>query len=158
MSTFTSMVSKFAHETQGESSRGNSTDNGRTDRKRTIKNEDEEQEGVYQELTTQVRKSQRLSAASISGPLISRVISADSVKTRPHHKRAVTEVEKKEETTVTVHVRSHLYKTAQYTGPPSLAEVNNMLHYSFLTASENEPKSKLGVRTTRGVCAPELRT
>ncbi|KAF9366481.1 hypothetical protein BGX34_002354 [Mortierella sp. NVP85] len=123
MSTFTSMVSKFAHETQGESSRSNSNDNGRTDKKRTIKNEDEEQEGVYQELTTQVRKSQRLSAASTSGPLISRVISADSVKSRPHHKRAVTEVEKKEETIVT-RPRMNQSRNSEYAPPEVYAHLN----------------------------------
>jgi hypothetical protein len=43
--------------------------------------------------------------ATPAGPFISRIVSADSVKTRPHHKRAaVTEVVKKEETTVVVSI------------------------------------------------------
>ncbi|KAF9986052.1 hypothetical protein BGZ65_008938, partial [Modicella reniformis] len=109
MTTFTSLVSKFAHEQQrGESSRSNNNPKTKTnsdddddDKKRKIESEEEESK----DLETQVRKSQRLSTSSVSVSattstststskvrlLNSRVVSADSIKSRPHHKRVVTE-------------------------------------------------------------------
>ncbi|KAG0280512.1 hypothetical protein BGZ95_009832 [Linnemannia exigua] len=122
MNQFTDMVSKFAHDKsrngEGTSTNGNGSETKNT-KKRTIKTEEdieEEEAGgpSTTELSTQVRKSLRLSStnnadsttATVStttktGPFISRTVSADSVKTRPHHKRvAVTEVVKKEEVTV----------------------------------------------------------
>ncbi|KAG0371511.1 hypothetical protein BGX24_001568 [Mortierella sp. AD032] len=122
MTQFTDMVSKFAHDKsgngEGSSTNGNGSETKNT-KKRTIRTEEDVEteeagEPPTTELSTQVRKSLRLSstnnadsttatvsATSKTGPFVSRTISADSVKTRPHHKRTtVTEVVKKEETTV----------------------------------------------------------
>jgi len=115
MTRFTDMVSKFANDKtrNGEGGISNGTDTAaiKNSKKRTIKTEDvevEETGSSTSELSTQVRKSLRLSSATSNdtpGPFISRTVSADSVKTRPHHKRAaVIETVKKEETTVVVSV------------------------------------------------------
>ncbi|KAG0060611.1 hypothetical protein BGZ90_003960 [Linnemannia elongata] len=127
MTRFTDMVSKFAHDKssrttnngEGLSSTGSSP-SSKNGKKRTFKTEDDTETEdaatgsplATTELSTQVRKSLRLSSTTNTeptlatrGPFISRTVSADSVKARPHHKRvAVTEVVKKEvkkeETTV----------------------------------------------------------
>ncbi|KAF9144043.1 hypothetical protein BGX30_014027 [Mortierella sp. GBA39] len=127
MSQFTDMVSRFAHDKssrttnndEGSSSTGSSP-SSKNSKKRTIKTEDDTEAEdaatgpslTTTELSTRVRKSLRLSSTTnaeptlaTGGPFISRTVSADSIKTRPHHKRAaVTEVVKKEvkkeETTV----------------------------------------------------------
>ncbi|KAG0245726.1 hypothetical protein B0O80DRAFT_496267 [Mortierella sp. GBAus27b] len=122
MSAFTSIVSKFAHETQGESSR--SSTNSTIDKKRPIKSEDEEHDSPNQELSTQVRKSLRLSTTRQTGPLVSRVISAESIKARPHHKRIVAEVEKKEETTVTRPRLGQGGRRSEYAPPEVYAHLN----------------------------------
>ncbi|KAF9921098.1 hypothetical protein FBU30_008906 [Linnemannia zychae] len=107
MTQFTDMVSKFASASDSNS------------KKRTIITIDDDDDNIkleespgsssastaITELPSQVRKSLRLTSSSGSradtpGPFVSRTISADSVKTRPHHKRVtVVEVTKKEETT-----------------------------------------------------------
>ncbi|KAG9068879.1 hypothetical protein KI688_011168 [Linnemannia hyalina] len=113
------MVSQFAHDKssrttnngEGSSSTGSSP-SSKNSRKRTIMPKDDakaedaatEPSLATAELSTQVRKSLRLSSITdaeltlaTGGPFISRTVSADSVKSRPHHKRAaVTEVVKKE--------------------------------------------------------------
>ncbi|KAF9111179.1 hypothetical protein BGX27_005295 [Mortierella sp. AM989] len=101
MTKFTSLVSKFAHEKNGESSNTNSDTEARNDKKRThisneIDNKDDVQEDSPNELATQVRKSMRLSASAPPSPLNSRTVSADSIKARPYHKKAATGVVKKE--------------------------------------------------------------
>ncbi|KAG0359020.1 hypothetical protein BC939DRAFT_501449 [Gamsiella multidivaricata] len=114
MTSFNSLVSKFAHEKNGESSQSSDTNGVRNSKKRTlssngVKPEDEvkEEEATAEtkELTTQVRKSLRLSSTATTSPLKSRTISAESIKTRPHHKRTAVEVVKKEEET-TVRVKT----------------------------------------------------
>ncbi|KAF8943607.1 hypothetical protein BGZ47_005252 [Haplosporangium gracile] len=111
------MVSKFAHDKSSRSSNGEGSSStteasSKNSKKRTIKTEDnaeaEDAPTPTTELSTQVRKSLRLSSTTnmdpktaTGGPFISRTVSADSVKTRPHHKRAaVTEAAKEEETVV----------------------------------------------------------
>lgn len=140
MTQFTDMVSKFAHDKssrtnnngEGLSSTGSSP-SSKNGKKRTFKTEDDTETEdaatgsplATTELSTQVRKSLRLSSATNTeptlatrGPFISRAVSADSVKARPHHKRAaVTEVikkevkkeVKKEETTVVVSFHYSLF-------------------------------------------------
>ncbi|KAF9132020.1 hypothetical protein BGW39_000951 [Mortierella sp. 14UC] len=115
MTRFTDMVSKFAHDKShnGEVSTATDGSDTKNTKKRTIKtDEDVEADSgpSTTELSTQVRKSLRLSSTTNNdatattikpGPFVSRTVSADSVKTRPHHKRAaVVEVVKKERTTV----------------------------------------------------------
>ncbi|KAF9912829.1 hypothetical protein EC991_008695 [Linnemannia zychae] len=117
MSHFTDMISKFAHDKSrnGEGSNTTTTNGAETknSRKRTIKDDEDVEvdlEPSTAELSTKVRKSLRLSSTTNfdttattnkPGPFISRTVSSDSVKSRPHHKRAaVVEAVKKEETTV----------------------------------------------------------
>ncbi|KAG0002801.1 hypothetical protein BGZ79_002303 [Entomortierella chlamydospora] len=93
MAEFGSLVSKFAHEKNGESSNSDGSARVKNDKKRThTSNEtdakDDNQDDSSRELATQVRKSLRLSSSTPTSPLSSRVISADSIKSRPHHKRA----------------------------------------------------------------------
>ncbi|KAF9437572.1 hypothetical protein BGZ76_000169 [Entomortierella beljakovae] len=90
MTEFTSIISKYAHENNGEGSSSNGSNGTTNGKKRShttngIKEEDQEESSG--ELSTQVRKSLRLSATPSNPPLISRPISADSIKSRPHHKR-----------------------------------------------------------------------
>ncbi|KAG0287491.1 hypothetical protein BGZ96_008578 [Linnemannia gamsii] len=147
MTQFTDMLSKFAHDKSrtinGERSStsisngaGTSEASTRNSKKRTIKTEDDVEgtEGAAEsssatttELSTQVRKSLRLSSATNAdtppaGPFISRTVSADSVKTRPHHRRTtVTEVAKKEETTVVR--RGTQGRNAGYAAPATYAHL-----------------------------------
>lgn len=88
MTTFSSLVSQFAHNNNGEgSSSSNSQEKKRTRSSipRSASNlssqDSDTLEESTSELSTQVRKSMRLSTTH------SRVISADSVKTKPHHRR-----------------------------------------------------------------------
>ncbi|KAG0197815.1 hypothetical protein BGX28_008693 [Mortierella sp. GBA30] len=99
MTEFSSLVSKFAHAKYGEGTSDQANGANRNGKKR-VKSEDvgpAEEEAFTEELSTQVRKSLRLSTStSTPRPLTSRTVRADSIKTRPHHKRLVTEVVKKE--------------------------------------------------------------
>ncbi|KAF9360101.1 hypothetical protein BGX26_010538 [Mortierella sp. AD094] len=93
MTEFSSLVSKFAHEKNGESSNSDGNIGVKNDKKRTHKSneadaKDDSNEDSSKELVTQARKSLRLSSSAPISPLNSRTISADSIKTKPHHKRA----------------------------------------------------------------------
>ncbi|KAG0323093.1 hypothetical protein BGZ99_002932 [Dissophora globulifera] len=144
MTTFTSLVSKFAH-ANGESSTDNSSQNGNAgsnhianDKKRAyhssnsgIQAEDSE-EVLTAELATQVRKSLRLSSTSTSQPLSSRTVRADSVRTRPHHKREARTVNavkkediKKEEETPVVRPKTQS-RNAGYAPPEVYAHLSNV--------------------------------
>ncbi|KAF9203296.1 hypothetical protein BGZ59_001721 [Podila verticillata] len=87
MTTFSSLVSQFAHDNNGEGSSSSSQEKKRTRSSipRSANNlssqESEALEESTSELSTQVRKSMRLSTTH------SRIIGADSVKTKPHHRR-----------------------------------------------------------------------
>ncbi|KAF9095193.1 hypothetical protein BGX23_000887 [Mortierella sp. AD031] len=137
MTRFADMVSKFAHDKnrngEGSSNGINGIDSGasKNNKKRTIKTEDvevEEEAGSPSNgLATQVRKSLRLSTTTTPtdtpGPFVSRTVSADSVKARPHHKRATaTEVVKKEET-ITVARRGTQGRNPGYATPATYAHL-----------------------------------
>ncbi|KAG0335732.1 hypothetical protein BG000_007275 [Podila horticola] len=86
MTTFSSLVSQFANDDNGEGS-SSSQDKKRTRASITrstsnllVQGSDNFEESAS-ELTTQVRKSMRLTTTH------SRVVGADSVKSRPHHRR-----------------------------------------------------------------------
>ncbi|KAF9203920.1 hypothetical protein BGZ49_005892 [Haplosporangium sp. Z 27] len=92
MTEFTSFISKFAHEKNGEGSSTGDNTGSKNSKKRAYTPNDtdvkvEEQEEDSKELATQVRRSLRISPAAAKSPLNSRTISADSIKARPHHKR-----------------------------------------------------------------------
>ncbi|KAI1317189.1 hypothetical protein EDD11_008881 [Mortierella claussenii] len=113
MAEFSSLVSKFAHK-NGDSSSPRSSTGITNNKKRAyasndVKVEENEngldetndaQEGSSNTLTTQVRKSLRLSAVNTPPPLNSRSVSADSIRSKPHHKRVVAGAVKKEDEVV----------------------------------------------------------
>jgi len=100
MAAFTSLVSKFKHDSDGRDNQA-SQDN---DRKRMLSSDlaaadDSEEGSTSSSLAFRTRKSLRLSTPHPNArPSSSRVIGADSIKSRPHYKREpVVETTKKEE-------------------------------------------------------------
>ncbi|KAG0345863.1 hypothetical protein BG005_001076 [Podila minutissima] len=85
MTAFSSLVSQFANDDNGEGSSSQDKKRTRTSITRSTSNlsaqGSDDLEESTSELTTQVRKSMRLNTTH------TRVVGADSVKTRPHHRR-----------------------------------------------------------------------
>ncbi|KAK3815773.1 MAG: hypothetical protein JOS17DRAFT_413503 [Linnemannia elongata] len=148
MTQFTNMVSKFAHDkssrttknSEGFNSTGSSPSSQNSKKRTIIFEDDSETEGAATgsplattELSTQARKSLRLSSTTnteptlaTGGPFISRAVSADSIKSRPHHKRAaVTEVVKKEvkKEVTTVIRRGTQGRNSGYAAPATYAHL-----------------------------------